>query len=310
MEEIRLWRSGSGKGLRSVEAIPELETEVALEDLLVANPELLEDGLTLVGRQTPTVGGWLDLLGVDRGGRLVIFELKRGALGRDAVTQVLDYASAISAMEVEALVEHMDARSADGGMDRIPDFRSWYEETFDDLQRLFPVRMALVGLGVDETALRIARFLEEGGRPIEVIIFHGFRRGTALRRPAPGTSRRPPLDGAPLLVSFRPSGTTVRRRDLFREATLSGSGPRPPAPNRGPGGILLSGVSRVRGPVGWIRRRLGGGAAPRRSALAGPGARASGNFGPDSETGGHASGPPPRGGRYRRYFFGKRATTV
>lgn len=205
MEEIRLWKSGSGKGLRSVEAIPGLETEVALEDLLVAHPELLEDGLTLVGRQTPTVGGWLDLLGVDRGGRLVIFELKRGALGRDAVTQVLDYASAISAMEVEALVEHIDARSADGGMDRLPDFRAWYEETFDDLQRLFPVRMALVGLGVDETALRIARFLEEGGRPIEVIIFHGFRDGesTLLARQMP----------IPPSVPVGPTQTIADRRE-------------------------------------------------------------------------------------------------
>lgn len=205
MEEIRLWRSGSGKGLRSVKAIPELETEVALEDLLVANPELLEDGLTLVGRQTPTVGGWLDLLGVDRGGRLVIFELKRGALGRDAVTQVLDYASAISAMEVEALVEHMDARSAAGEMDRIPDFRAWYEETFDDLQRLFPVRMALVGLGVDETALRIARFLEEGGRPIEVIIFHGFLDGDSTL-----FARQMPI---PPSVPVGPTRTVADRRE-------------------------------------------------------------------------------------------------
>lgn len=108
-------------------------------------------------------------------------------------------------MEVEALVEHIDARSADGGMDRLPDFRAWYEETFDDLQRLFPLRMALVGLGVDEMALRIARFLEEGGRPIEVIIFHGFRDGesTLLARQMP----------IPPSVPVGPTRTIADRRE-------------------------------------------------------------------------------------------------
>ena len=52
--------------------------------------------LTLVGRQTPTEGGPLDLLGVDGDGKLVVFELKRGTLLRDAVAQILDYASPIS----------------------------------------------------------------------------------------------------------------------------------------------------------------------------------------------------------------------
>lgn len=47
--------------------------------------------------------------------------------------------------------------------------------------------MALVGLGVDETALRIARFPGEAGRTVEVITFYGFRDGdaTLLARQAP-----------------------------------------------------------------------------------------------------------------------------
>lgn len=148
MDEIRLWKRGAGEGLRAVRAVSRLDTEIELEELLVAHPELLEDGLTLVGRQAPTVGGWLDLLGVDRDGRLVIFELKRGSLGRDAVTQVLDYASDLSSKSVESIVEHIEARTGKGGVERIPDFATWYEEKFDDLQGLLPVRMALVGLGV------------------------------------------------------------------------------------------------------------------------------------------------------------------
>lgn len=185
MEEIRLWKSGPGEGLSSVDAVPQLDSEIELEELLVTHPELLEDGLTLVGRQIPTAGGWLDLLGVDSDGRLVIFELKRGTLGRDAVAQVLDYASAVSAMDVGALFEHIEECSGEGGVG-IENFRAWYEAKHDP-QRLRPVRMALVGLGANETVLRIARFLAEGGHPIEVITFYGFREGetTLLARQVP-----------------------------------------------------------------------------------------------------------------------------
>ena len=50
---------------------------------------MLMPGLTLVGRQTPTGSGWLDLLGVDEDGKLVVFELKRGKLTREAVAQAI-----------------------------------------------------------------------------------------------------------------------------------------------------------------------------------------------------------------------------
>lgn len=209
MEEIRLWKSGPGKSVRSMEAVSQLDTEIEFEDRLVKNPELLEDGLRLVGRQTPTEGGWLDLLGVDRDGRLVIFELKKGEFGRDAVTQVLDYASAISAMDVETLAEHVQVRSGRGGVERIPDFRIWYEAKFSDLQRLFPVRMVLVGLGVDEKALRIARFLEDRGRQIEVITFHAFRDGETTL-----FARQMPI---PPSVPGKPSQTTADRRERLKQ---------------------------------------------------------------------------------------------
>ena len=61
-----------------VEEVANTETEHLLEDLLVASPQLLEPGLKLIGRQVPTDGGPLDLLGVDQDGRITVFELKRG----------------------------------------------------------------------------------------------------------------------------------------------------------------------------------------------------------------------------------------
>ena len=208
MDEIRIWKRGNGNDLAQLDAVPQLDAELELEDLLIAHPELLESGLQLVGRQLPAAGGRLDLLGVDADGRLVIFELKRGALGRDAVTQMLDYASAIAAMDLQELVEHIGARTGQGGVQRIADFANWYEANFGDLQGLLPARMALVGLGVDETALRIAGFLGQGGHAIEVITFYGFRDGDATL-----LARRLPIRSSAASSDRKPSPTTAERRE-------------------------------------------------------------------------------------------------
>ncbi len=132
MDEIKLWRIGDGGSLSSLGAMARLENELAFEELLVAHPELLEPELELVGRQLPAAGGWLDLLAVDATGRLVIYELKRGILGRDAVTQLLDYASAMSEMNLDDLATHIASRSGQGGIKQIPDFEEWYCTKFSD----------------------------------------------------------------------------------------------------------------------------------------------------------------------------------
>ena len=155
-----------------------MPTEWEFENILVSNPEMLEPGLQLVGRQTPTAGGWLDLLAVDGDGRLVVYELKRGNLTRDAVTQILDYASALDAMTPTQVAKHISDRSGEAGIPRIEDFERWYADTLgnDDLSRLLPPRMVLIGFGIDEAAERMARFVSAGAVDLSVITFHGFCR--------------------------------------------------------------------------------------------------------------------------------------
>ncbi len=177
-EELRLWSIGDSGDIESLKPLPQMPTELEFEELLVGNPEMLEPGLKLVGRQTPTQAGWLDLLAVDKDGRLVVYELKRGALLQEAVTQVLAYASDLDAMSTAQLAAHIADRSGNYGIDGIDDFEQWYGDNFggDDLSRLLPPRMVLVGLGVDPAAERIARFISGGPVDISVITFHGFAR--------------------------------------------------------------------------------------------------------------------------------------
>jgi len=182
VEEIRLWamcKSGDRPTVKPVESIKELDYEQSLEDVLTEHPDLLFVGLNLVGRQTPTSTGWLDLLGVDEDGRLVVFELKRGTLARDAVAQIIDYASYLNNLDEKALSHHIAERSGKDGIEDIADFQGWYEQTYPgkSINAALPPRMVLVGLGADETTEHMVRFLSESGVDISLVTFHAFRHG-------------------------------------------------------------------------------------------------------------------------------------
>ena len=181
MEEIKIWAI-DGSEVTEVQRTNQTESERWLEDNLVSKPELLIPGLTLVGRQTQTEGGPLDLLGVDSDGRLVVFELKRGTLNRDAVAQVIDYASYLDSMSGNALFEHISTQSSVHGIERIDDFEEWYLNQFEDVTSLKPVRMFLIGLGADDATERMVSFLaQNSSMDISLLTFYGFAyRGKTL----------------------------------------------------------------------------------------------------------------------------------
>ena len=181
MDEIKLWALAGERASR-VQPSSAMDSELRLEEILVKNPEMLIPDLTLVGRQTATDGGPLDLLGVDSDGRLVLFELKRDRLSRDAVAQIIDYASDLSSMGIDALAERIAEQSGTGGIEKIEDFADWHAENFDadNLETLLPLRMFLVGLGVDDRTERMVNFLADNGMDISLLTFQGFARGDEL----------------------------------------------------------------------------------------------------------------------------------
>ncbi|MXY47023.1 MAG: DUF91 domain-containing protein, partial [Chloroflexi bacterium] len=194
MDEIKIWAI-EGSEITNVQPRSRTNSEWWLEENIVSKPELLMPGLTLVGRQTQTEGegGPLDLLGVDSDGRLVLFELKRGALSRDAVAQIVDYASYLEGMSTDSLIKHITDNSGAHGIDKIEDFAEWYSEhsDADNLDNLTPIRLFLVGLGVDDRTERIVNFLADKGVDISLLTFHGFQQDgkTLLVRLMPVESR-------------------------------------------------------------------------------------------------------------------------
>ena len=180
MDELKIWALEDASSVVELESQRQMEAESLLEDTLVANPDLLMPDLKLVGRQTPTAGGPLDLLGVDRYGRLSLFELKRGTLTREAVAQVIDYAADLAAMDLSELAGLLTRESGERGIDAIEDLEDWYGQRFQgqELTSLRPLRIFLVGLGADERAARMVDFLaNNSGMDISLITFHGFAYG-------------------------------------------------------------------------------------------------------------------------------------
>ena len=177
MEEIKIWAI-DGSEVTEVQRTDQTESEQWLEDNLVRKPELLIPGLTLVGRQTQTEGGPLDLLGVDSDGRLVVFELKRGTLSRDAVAQIIDYASYLESMNPDALANYIATRSGENGIEKIEDFGEWHAENTEaeSLDSLLPLRAFLVGLGVDDRTERMVNFLADKGMDITLLTFYGVKQ--------------------------------------------------------------------------------------------------------------------------------------
>ena len=221
---IKIWAVGERHAME-LPTVDQFNNELGLEDLLVSNPDLLDPGLTLVGRQTRTKGGPLDLLGVDSNGRLVVYELKRGTLRRDAVTQALDYGSALNAMELDELQKHIQEQSkgAGTGIEPMEDFGHWYAEQhaawgddsasgLDDLAQLLPPRLVLVGVGVDSDTERIVRFVGSDHVDISVVSFQAFdKEGQML------LARKVEVDSE----ASPPAGSAKRTRASDRRKVLS-----------------------------------------------------------------------------------------
>ena len=66
-------------------------SEKEIEDILVLHPELIEIGLTLLGRQEQLENRRTDLTFKDNKGRLLLVELKKGIILEEHVNQIEDY---------------------------------------------------------------------------------------------------------------------------------------------------------------------------------------------------------------------------
>ena len=214
MEEVKVWLVEDDQA-KPLDAAGKMEAEKQLETILVKDPSILMKGLSLIGRQTPAQGGnALDLVGVDTEGKLVVFELKRGMLTRDAVAQVVDYTSYLNSLSLDNLSSLIENNSGNLGIPKIESFNEWYGNLFPDrsIDSLPPLRMVLVGLGSDDKAKRMVDFLSNCGADISLITFHAFELGGRVVLAKSGEVDDTTHGGGP----SKGKSDRIRRKELFR----------------------------------------------------------------------------------------------
>ena len=85
---VELARSFS---LRDDSSLRVFGTEKNLSDLIMQDPGLVEEGLTVINQESPLSKGKIDIFARDRGGKSVVIEVKRRTAGLKEVTQLQRY---------------------------------------------------------------------------------------------------------------------------------------------------------------------------------------------------------------------------
>jgi len=128
-----------------------------LEKWIKTNSKILGEDILIIGEQVFTKSGPLDFLGIDSSGNLVIVELKRSRLPREALTQAIDYASDVSSWDMNKLNEVCLEYSNQSLEDIISEKFEGIE--LEELVINKAQRLLLVGFSVEESLSRMIEWL-------------------------------------------------------------------------------------------------------------------------------------------------------
>jgi hypothetical protein len=168
-----LWKVASHPE-RLEEAV--LPSEKLLEDMIVAQPQLLSDEWMLIGRQERTgLGGVIDLLAIAPDGSLVLIEIKRDRTPRDVVAQALDYASWVEDLQSDDIAAIY--RRFKVGQSLSDDFRTRFGQPLDEAALNQTHQIVIVAAQLDESSERIVSYLSKRDIPVNVLCFQVFAQG-------------------------------------------------------------------------------------------------------------------------------------
>jgi ribosomal protein S24E len=157
--EIKVWQIINDK-LESIETTM-IETgrreKEDLEKWIKSNPSILGQDILIIGEQVPTKSGIIDLLGIDKSGDLIIIELKRDKIPKEALSQVIDYASDVASWDIDKLNEICIKYT---GLE----LEDYLNEKFEDINlENLPInktqRILFVGFSIEESLQRMIEWL-------------------------------------------------------------------------------------------------------------------------------------------------------
>ena len=154
-------------------------SEEVIERWLESNSHaILEDsGVAIIGRQVATnLGGWIDLLGVDRVGNVVVVELKRDRTPRETIAQSLEYASFAARLDVDHLQDILRSYQSDETV-RLAEYHRRYfgSEVAEAVAFNKDQRIVVIGQRVAREIRETAAFLLGKGIAITCVEFAFFQ---------------------------------------------------------------------------------------------------------------------------------------
>lgn len=142
--------------------------ELEIEDFIEQNPGILEKDLIIIARQKETSDGkFVDLMGLDKNGNVVIIELKKDNAARKVISQILDYAVWAEDLKYEDLNSIYKENPSTDHATLMEKFQEWtndIETEFNQNQKLY-----VIGEEIDSRTEKLARYLRRKGIDIYCI---------------------------------------------------------------------------------------------------------------------------------------------
>ena len=265
---MSLWRLNDDGTATAIDDKP-LATEEQIEAAIASDPTLLGIDVLIIGRQTQTPSGPLDLLALDSEGQPVVIENKRDKTPREVLAQTIDYAAWVAKLdfgEVDDIYAKYQASSGDAGSDLAAAFEEHFDEELGSIGDV--PRMIVVAAHLDDSTERMIEFLNDSfDVPVNAVLFQPFEGGLLGR-----TWLRPDVLGA-RSAGKRSAASAARRerarlfweawlptgREVLDDITLPANAPRAAWIGRGiTFGIPAKIVLQVRSSVAYAEIQLDG----------------------------------------------------
>jgi len=159
--------------------------ESILETWLENNPDkIIENGnLLMIGRQVATnLGGFIDLLAIDKEGNSVVIELKRNRTPRETLVQALEYLSFVEKLSYEQLDEIFRKYAGD----EVINLAKYHHEYFHldtDEAVVFnkEQRIVIIGQKITPEIRQTSTFLRKKGVRVTCVEFTFYKADDGLR---------------------------------------------------------------------------------------------------------------------------------
>ncbi len=151
-----------------------------LEVLLEKNPEyFFEDSKILItGRQVTTnLNSFIDLVGIDKYGNVIVIELKRNKTPRETIAQILEYASFVEKLDYEQLNDIFKDYS--GGEVSLDDYHQDYFQSDEKVSFNKNTKLIIVAQVITKEIKQTAMYLRSNGIDLSCMEFRYFTSKTS-----------------------------------------------------------------------------------------------------------------------------------